>query len=143
MSFFGLGFLEILVIAVLALIFIGPEKLPGVIRDVMGFYKQVRSLGSEWREQVEKEIGSDIRSLTSDVNTGLEAFGRSIEREIADVDQEIRDAQASALAPSPSAPAEPAAPPARAEFPAIPVLATAADEDEEERPRSFDYLPGR
>jgi sec-independent protein translocase protein TatB len=89
MSFFGLGIFEIIIIGVLALIFIGPEKLPGVIRDLMGFYRQIRSLGTEWREQVEREIGADLRSLTTNVNEGLEAFGRSIEREIEQVDAEI------------------------------------------------------
>ena len=133
MSFFGLGVPEMLVIGVLALIFIGPEKLPGVIRDLMGFYRQVRSLGSEWREQVEREIGADIRSLTQDVNQGLEAFGRSIEKEIEDVDREIRDAQATALDPPP--------PPRPQEFPSLPEPPK-ADDDEDEPPKSIDYLPG-
>ena len=136
MSFFGLGLFEIIVIGVLALIFIGPEKLPGVIRDVMGFYRQVRSLGTEWREQVEKEIGADLRSLTRDVNEGLEAFGRSIEKEIEQVDAEIRDAQAAAMDDSP--------PPRPDEFPALPPPPDEKqDDDEDDRPKSIDYLPGR
>ena len=135
MSFFGLGAFEILVIGVLALIFIGPEKLPGVIRDLMGFYRQIRSLGTEWREQVEREIGSDLRSLTQDINEGLEAFGRSVEQEIQQVDAEIRDAQAAAM--------EPMLPPS-AEFPALPPPPeTPQDDDEDDRPKSIDYLPGR
>ena len=140
MNFFGLGLPEIVVIGVLALIFIGPQKLPGVIRDVMGFYRQVRSLGTEWREQVEREIGADLRDLTRDVNTGLEAFGRSIEQEIQSVDQEIRDAQAEALNGS-----QPAAslPPPSAELPPLPPPAPATPEDEDEKPKSLDYLPGQ
>jgi Tat protein translocase TatB subunit len=135
MSFFGLGVFEILVVAVLALIFIGPAKLPSVIRDLMGFYRQIRSLGNEWRDQVEREIGSDIRSLTQDVNEGLEAFGRGIESEIQQVDAEIRDAQAAALETPPSNPPE---------FPALPPAAAKPDdEDEDEGPKSVDYIPGR
>jgi sec-independent protein translocase protein TatB len=134
MSFFGLGVFEIAIIGVLALIFIGPEKLPGVIRDLMGMYRQVRSLGTEWREQVEREIGTDIRSLTQDVNQGLEAFGRSVEREIEQVDAEIKDAQAAAIEPP-----KPANPP---EFPTLPSAeAKKADDDEDDRPKSIDYLP--
>jgi len=138
MSFFGIGPLELIIIAVLALIFIGPEKLPGVIRDLLGFYRQIRALGTEWREQVEREIGTDLRSLTTDINQGLEAFGRSIEREIEQVDAEIRDAQAAAPAPSPAVERP-------AEFPALSAPAPAADdEDEDERKASsLDYLPGR
>lgn len=141
MSFLGLGIPELLVVGVLALIFIGPEKLPGVIRDIMGFYRQVRSLGTEWREQVEREIGGDLTSLTRDLNEGLEAFGRSIEQEIQQVDQEIKDAQAAATTPTGSATAV-AEPPSPSEFPALPVPAE-ADEDEDDRPTSIDYLPGR
>jgi Tat protein translocase TatB subunit len=133
MNIFGLGLPELLVVGVLALIFIGPEKLPGVIRDLMGFYRQVRSLGTEWREQVEREIGADLRSFTQDVNQGLEAFGRSIEQEIQAVDDEIRDAQATANAPLP--PSRPV------EFPELP--AAQPDEDDDDRPKSIDYLPGR
>jgi sec-independent protein translocase protein TatB len=135
MSFFGLGLPELIIIGILALIFIGPEKLPGVIRDVMGFYRQIRSLGTEWREQVEREIGSDIRSLTSDINQGLEAFGRSIEREVEQVDAEIKDAQAAALdQPAPTNPPE---------FPALPTASTPDDPDDDVRSKSIDYLPGR
>lgn len=134
MSFFGLGFFEIAIIGVLALIFIGPERLPGVIRDLMGYYRQIRSLGTEWREQVEREIGADLRSFTQDVNEGLEAFGRSVEQEIQQVDAEIKDAQAAALEPP-----KPANPP---EFPTLPTAETKAADDEDDRPKSIDYLPG-
>ncbi len=135
MNFFGIGLFEMLIIGVLALIFIGPEKLPGVIRQVMSAYRQIRSLGTEWREQVEREIGSDLRSLTQDINEGLEAFGRSVEQEIQQVDAEIRDAQAAAMEP---------ALPASAEFPALPPAPAASpDDDVDDRPKSIDYLPGR
>jgi len=133
MNILGLGIPELLVVGVLALIFIGPEKLPGVIRDLMGFYRQIRSLGNEWRDQVEREIGADIRSLTQDVNQGLEAFGRSIEAEIQAVDEEIKDAQAAATEPLPPSRPE--------EFPELPA-AEKADDDEDDRPKSIDYLPG-
>ena len=136
MDFFGLGLAEVLVIGVLALIFIGPERLPGVLREVMSFYRQIRSLGTQWRTQVEREIGADLHALTTDVNEGLEAFGHSIEREIAQVDAEIRAAQTgtSALAPPPE------------EFPTLLPPPETSDEDEnadDDRPTLIDYLPGR
>ena len=49
MSFFGLGLWEMLVVGVLAMIFIGPERLPGFIRQVVSAYRQIRSIGTEWR----------------------------------------------------------------------------------------------
>ena len=136
MSFFGLGIFEIVVIGVLALIFIGPERLPGVIRQLMTAYRQIRSLGTEWREQVEKEIGSDLRSLTQDMNQGLEAFGRSIEREVQEIDQEIKEAQATAETPLP--PRDPNLPPLLP--PASPGDTAASDDDGQRKP--LDYRPG-
>jgi sec-independent protein translocase protein TatB len=144
MSFLGLGIPEMILCAVLALIFIGPERLPGVIRQVLSAYRQVRSLGNEWREQVEREIGADLRSLTEDVNVGLEAFGRSIEQQIQDVDAEIKDAQATAMGTNTGATTATAAvAPANPDLPELPPPATAsADDDEERGKRPFDYRPG-
>lgn len=142
MNFFGFGVMEIAVVGVLALIFIGPEKLPGVIRQVMQAYRQVRSLGTEWRDQVEREIGSDLRSLTGDINQGLEAFGRSVESEIQAVDAEIRDAQTQTLNPASSSTTDAAAPPSNPDLPSLSAPARAVEDDEDERPRSLDYRPG-
>ena len=137
MSFFGLGLWEMLVVGVLALIFIGPERLPGVIRQVVNAYRQIGSLGTEWREQVEREVGADLRALSQDVNQGLEAFGRSVEREIQDVDQEIRDAQAAANSPAP--PTDPNLPPL---LPPVSPGDGSASDDEEGPPKLMDYRPG-
>ena len=136
MNFFGLGLPEMLVIGVLALIFIGPQRLPGVIRDVMSFYRQIRALGTEWREQVEREIGADLRDLTRDVNEGLEAFGRTIEQQIQEVDNEIRDAQAAVMDDGASPP------PSNPDLPPLlpPPTETSVDEDADTRP--MDYRPG-
>lgn len=138
MNFFGLGLPELIVVGVLALIFIGPARLPGVIRDVMSFYRQIRALGTEWREQVEREIGADLRELTRDVNEGLEAFGRTIEQQIQAVDDEIRDAQAAAMDSG-----APALPPANPDLPPLPPPpAETSPDDEDEGTRPLDYRPG-
>jgi sec-independent protein translocase protein TatB len=137
MNFFGLGLPELLVIGVLALIFIGPARLPGVIRDVLSFYRQIRALGTEWREQVEREIGADLRELTRDVNEGLEAFGRTIEQQIQAVDDEIRDAQAAAMDSGTSA-----LPPANPDLPPLPPPPADVHADEDEDMRPMDYRPG-
>jgi sec-independent protein translocase protein TatB len=148
MSFFGFGLPELLLIAVLALIFIGPERLPGVVRQVMEFYNQVRALGAEWRDQVEREIGSDLRDLTRDVNQGVEAFGRSIEREVQAVEGEIREAQSAAqlsgATPVTTAMAvsDPPSPPENPLFPTIAAPAKAAGDDDDDGPhRPIDYRP--
>lgn len=49
--FFNIGGAEILVIAVVALIAIGPEQLPGVMRKVGGFVAQARSVTTGLRDE--------------------------------------------------------------------------------------------
>lgn len=56
---FGIGFFEILVIAVLGLLVFGPEKLPDAIRTfVIGFTKAKRTWTATRRE-LEQELGMD------------------------------------------------------------------------------------
>lgn len=46
---FGLGFLELLVIGVVALVFVGPERLPTLARDLGRFVAQMRRAADELR----------------------------------------------------------------------------------------------
>lgn len=65
---FGVGFNEILMIAIVAIIFLGPDKLPGVMVDIAKFIKKIKatvtdakeSLNSELNlEELKKEMGLD------------------------------------------------------------------------------------
>lgn len=55
-SFFGIGLMELFVIAVIALIVLGPERLPGAMRSVANFMRQIREIGSEFTSQFSEEI---------------------------------------------------------------------------------------
>lgn len=55
-SFFGIGLMELFVIAVIALIVLGPERLPGAMRSVANFMRQVREVSSEFTSQFSEEI---------------------------------------------------------------------------------------
>ena len=56
---FQIGFLEILVIFVLGLIFIGPKRLPEVIKTLIKFYKRIEGKLSAFKKDIEKDIGTD------------------------------------------------------------------------------------
>jgi sec-independent protein translocase protein TatB len=58
---FGLGFTEILLIVVVAILFLGPDKLPGAMVDIAKFFKQVKNTVLEAKEDIEKEI--DVEQL--------------------------------------------------------------------------------
>jgi sec-independent protein translocase protein TatB len=53
---FGMGFTEIFLIAVVAVIALGPEKLPTVMVQIAKFFKQVKTQVSDAKESIENEI---------------------------------------------------------------------------------------
>lgn len=55
-SFFGIGLGELFFIAIIALIVLGPERLPGAIREVTKFIRTVRNLSSELTSQFSEEM---------------------------------------------------------------------------------------
>jgi Tat protein translocase TatB subunit len=56
---FDIGFSEILVIFILALIVLGPEKLPRVVREVGRWVGRARAMARQFQEQLEEEVDSD------------------------------------------------------------------------------------
>jgi Tat protein translocase TatB subunit len=61
-SFFGIGILELVFIVIFALIFLGPERLPQVLRDVIGAIRKIRSLSTDITQQLNQEFG-DLAEL--------------------------------------------------------------------------------
>jgi len=61
---FDIGFSEILVIFILALIVLGPEKLPRVVREVGRWVGRARAMARQFQEQLEDEVDVD-RSRTA------------------------------------------------------------------------------
>ncbi|MFN8442202.1 MAG: Sec-independent protein translocase protein TatB [Caldilineaceae bacterium] len=55
-GFFGIGLPELIMIMVIALIVLGPERLPGTIREVAKFIKQFRAVTSELMSQFGDEF---------------------------------------------------------------------------------------
>lgn len=55
-SFFGIGLFELVMIAVVALIVLGPERLPGAMREVAKWMRQLRNLSSEFQSQFSEEF---------------------------------------------------------------------------------------
>ncbi|CAA6805620.1 MAG: Twin-arginine translocation protein TatB [uncultured Sulfurovum sp.] len=53
---FGIGFTELLLISILAILFLGPDKLPGAIVEVGKFIKSVKKTVSEAKSSLEEEI---------------------------------------------------------------------------------------
>ena len=56
---FGIGFSEFLVILIIAVIALGPEKLPSAIKTVAKYYKMIPSAINEAKSSFESEIKLD------------------------------------------------------------------------------------
>ncbi len=56
---FDIGFAELLLIAVVGLLVIGPEQLPGTIRTVSLWLGRLRRSFNEIKSDIEREIGAD------------------------------------------------------------------------------------
>ena len=74
---FGIGFPEMMVIVVVALIFIGPDKLPGVMRSVGRGLVQLKRATNDVRTTVQDEMRDIEREIDlKDVKEELESeFG--------------------------------------------------------------------
>jgi len=53
---FGLGFTEILLIAIVAILFLGPDKLPGAMVDIAKFIKGAKKAITSAKESLDNEI---------------------------------------------------------------------------------------
>lgn len=56
---FDIGFTELLLIGLVALVVLGPERLPGAIRTAGLWIGRLKRSASAIKEQVEREIGAD------------------------------------------------------------------------------------
>ncbi len=53
---FGMGFSEILLVAIIAVLFLGPEKLPDAMVKIAKFFKTFKSSINEAKSTIEQEI---------------------------------------------------------------------------------------
>lgn len=56
---FDIGFLELLLIAVLSLFIMGPERLPGAVRTITLFFSRMRRSFDQIKSDIEREVGID------------------------------------------------------------------------------------
>ncbi|MDB5505929.1 MAG: tatB [Devosia sp.] len=78
----GIGWTEMLVIGVFALIFIGPKELPNVMRQVGKFANTIRKMGSEFQREINKTTGLDeVRNLRNSITAPLKKTADEIRRE--------------------------------------------------------------
>ncbi|MBN7797916.1 Sec-independent protein translocase protein TatB [Parahaliea mediterranea] len=56
---FDIGFLELVIIAAVALLVIGPERLPGAVRTGALYFRRIKRGFNDIRQEVEQELHND------------------------------------------------------------------------------------
>ena len=56
---FQIGFLEIIFVLVVGLFIVGPSRLPTVIKFLVKIYKKIQKQVSEFKNDLEAEIGTE------------------------------------------------------------------------------------
>lgn len=78
----GLGWTEMLVIGIAALIFVGPKDLPVVMNRIGKIAGQVRRMGSEFQREINKTTGLDeVRNLRNSITAPLKKTTDEIRKE--------------------------------------------------------------
>jgi sec-independent protein translocase protein TatB len=78
----GLGWTEMLVIGVVALIFIGPKDLPVVMSRAGKILGQIRRMGSEFQREINRTSGLDeVRNLRNSITAPLKKTTDEIRKE--------------------------------------------------------------
>lgn len=100
---FDIGFTELLVCMVVALVVIGPEQLPGTVRTVGLWIGRLKRSLRDTRQEIERQIGADDirRQLhNEEVMQNLEEARLRIEQTMRESEAAITAAPASSPAPS-------------------------------------------
>ncbi len=78
----GVGWTEMLIIGVVALIVIGPKDLPVVMNRIGKFAGQVRRMGAEFQREINRTTGLDeVRNLRTSITAPLKKTAEEIRRD--------------------------------------------------------------
>ena len=132
---FDIGFSEILVIGIVALVVVGPERLPKVARTLGVLFGRMQRYVSQVKADIGREMDmSDLASVKTEFENAARSVRTDIEAQAAQAEQAVREAQAGvdrdlgAAASGSSAPAAPAAPSTPAPAPPSPQLELGIEE---------------
>jgi len=106
-----MGFTEMMLIGIVALIVIGPERLPGVARTAGKYFGRLKRFMTSVKADVEQELRADeLRQILADqqreldtIKDSMNVAGKAFEKEVNDVSA-AGESVAESLDESPSIP---------------------------------------
>ena len=76
---FDVGFAEIFLLALIGLLVLGPERLPGVARTIGGFVRKARSSWISLRNTIESELAeADLAAPIKKTSDELKQIGKDL-----------------------------------------------------------------
>jgi sec-independent protein translocase protein TatB len=94
-----LSFLEMMVVFVVGLLVLGPERLPKVARQIGWWIGRIRTGLYNMRVELERESSvREFRAATKDIEQSIGSTTRDIEQSISETAQETRTSVESAAA---------------------------------------------
>ena len=93
---FDIGFAELLIIGVVALLVIGPEKLPETLRTASLWLNRIRRGFNEIKQEVQQELHNDS------VMQELRKTGQQLKEDTQSIGHEIKGVTESLTSPTPN-----------------------------------------
>ncbi len=142
---FDIAFSELLLIGVVALVVIGPERLPKVARTMGVLFGRLQRYVSQVKSDINREMElTELSKVKTEFEGAAREFQRDIESKVSEAERDIREVErdidrqlrpdggAAEPAPGPDV-AGPAEPPIPTPTPASPQLELAIDDPPAER----------
>jgi len=91
---FDVSFSELLVIAVVALLVIGPEKLPKVARTVGAFIGRMQRYIAQVKEEVNREMRfEELQKLQQEIKQSVESTQTSIGEQVTEIKNSLTETE--------------------------------------------------
>ncbi|GAA0358373.1 hypothetical protein GCM10009092_23230 [Bowmanella denitrificans] len=94
---FDIGFWELLVIGIVALLVLGPERLPGAIRSTSRTISGIRSMASNFKQEMEQQL--KIQELHDNLKKAEQQNLENLSPELKDSVDTLREAADSVQKP--------------------------------------------
>ena len=92
---FDFGFSKLLLLGIVALVVIGPERLPRVARTLGHLYGRLQRYVTQVKADIHREMeAADLGKVKSEFESAARAFQSEVESKALEVEREVRAAQA-------------------------------------------------
>ena len=93
---FDFGFSKLLLLGIVALVVIGPERLPKVARTMGHLYGRLQRYVTQVKSDINREMeAADLGKMKTEFESAARSFQTEVESSVQSAHQEVRETQAS------------------------------------------------